>query len=87
MYSRNIKQTTLLNLKTKKNMKKNMGSTDKIIRVLIAVVIAILFFTNVISGTLGIVLLVLAGVFVLTSLISFCPLYTLIGVNTCPKDK
>jgi hypothetical protein len=68
-------------------MKKNMGSTDKIIRVLIAVVIAILFFTNVISGTLGIVLLVLAGVFVLTSLISFCPLYTLIGVNTCPKDK
>jgi uncharacterized membrane protein len=87
MYSRNIKQTTLLNLKTKKNMKKNMGSTDKIIRVLIAVVIAILFFTNVISGTLGIVLLVLAGVFVLTSLISFCPLYTLFGINTCPKDK
>lgn len=68
-------------------MKKNMGSTDKIIRILIAAVIAILFFTNVISGTLGIVLLVLAGVFVLTSLISFCPLYTLIGVNTCPKDK
>jgi uncharacterized membrane protein len=87
MYSRNIKQTTLLNLKTKKNMKKNMGSTDKIIRVLIAAVIAILFFTNVISGTFGIVLLVLAGVFVLTSLISFCPLYTLIGANTCPKDK
>jgi hypothetical protein len=68
-------------------MKKNMGSTDKIIRVLIAAVIAILFFTNVISGTFGIVLLVLAGVFVLTSLISFCPLYTLIGANTCPKDK
>ncbi len=68
-------------------MKKNMGSTDKIIRILIAVVIAILFFTNVISGTLGIVLLVLGGVFVLTSLISFCPLYTLIGANTCPKDK
>jgi uncharacterized membrane protein len=87
MYSRNIKQTTLLNLKTKKNMKKNMGSTDKIIRVLIAAVIAILFFTNVISGTFGIVLLVLAGVFVLTSLISFCPLYTLFGINTCPKDK
>jgi hypothetical protein len=68
-------------------MKKNMGSTDKIIRVLIAIVIAILFFTNVISGTLGMVLLVLAGVFVLTSLISFCPLYTLFGANTCQKDK
>jgi len=68
-------------------MKKNMGSTDKIIRVLIAIVIAVLFFTNVVSGTLGIVLLILAGVFVLTSLISFCPLYTLVGLNTCPKDK
>ncbi len=68
-------------------MKKNMGSIDKIIRILIAIVIAALFFTNVISGTLGIVLLVLAGVFVLTSLISFCPLYTLFGMSTCPKDK
>lgn len=68
-------------------MKKNMGSADRIIRLIIAAVIAVLFFTNVISGTLGIVLLVLAGVFVLTSLISFCPLYTLVGINTCPKDK
>jgi hypothetical protein len=68
-------------------MKKNMGSTDKIIRILIAIVIAALFFTNVISGTLGMVLLVLAGVFVLTSLISFCPLYTLFGMSTCPKEK
>ena len=68
-------------------MKKNMGNIDKIIRILVAIVIAVLFFTNVISGTLGIILLVLAGVFVLTSLISFCPLYTLVGVNTCPKDK
>lgn len=66
-------------------MKKNMGNTDKIIRILVAIVIAGLFFTNIISGTLGIILLVLAGVFVLTSLISFCPLYTLVGVNTCPK--
>jgi hypothetical protein len=68
-------------------MKKNMGNIDKIIRILVAIVIAGLFFTNVISGTLGIVLLVLAGVFVLTSLIGFCPLYPLVGINTCPKDK
>lgn len=68
-------------------MKKNMGNIDKIIRTLVAMVIAGLFFTNIISGTLGIVLLILAGVFVLTSLISFCPLYTLVGINTCPKDK
>jgi hypothetical protein len=54
-------------------MKKNMGNIDKIIRILVAIVIAGLFFTNVISGTLGIVLLVLAGVFVLTSLIEFLP--------------
>lgn len=68
-------------------MKKNMGSADRIIRIIIAAVIAVLFFTNVISGTLGIILLVLAGVFVLTSMISFCPLYTLVGASTCPKDK
>jgi len=68
-------------------MKKNMGSADRIIRLIIAAVIAVLFFTNVVSGTLGIILLALAGVFVLTSLISFCPLYTLVGINTCPKDK
>ena len=64
-----------------------MGLADRIIRVIIAAVIAVLFFTNIVSGTLGIILLVLAGVFVLTSMISFCPLYTLVGASTCPKDK
>lgn len=68
-------------------MKKNMGNTDRILRILVAIVIAVLYFTNVITGTLGIVLLVLAGVFVLTSLISFCPLYTLVGMNTCKTKK
>ncbi len=69
-------------------MKKNMGSADKVIRLLIAAVIAVLYFTNVVTGTLGIVLLVLAGVFVLTSLVSFCPLYAPFGLSTCKvKDK
>jgi len=68
-------------------MKKNMGSTDRIIRVLIAAVIAVLFFTNVITGTVGIVLLVLAGVFLLTSLVSFCPLYAPFGIKTCTTKK
>ncbi len=68
-------------------MKKNMGSTDRIIRVLLAAVIAFLYFGNVVSGTIGIVLLVLAAVFLLTSMVSFCPLYTLVGVNTCPVKK
>jgi hypothetical protein len=68
-------------------MKKNMGNTDRVVRLLVAAVIAVLYFTHTITGTLGIVLLVLAGVFVLTSLISFCPLYTLFGMNTCPAKK
>ena len=69
-------------------MKKNMGNADKIIRVIVAVVFAVLYFTNTISGTLGLVLVVLSGVFVLTSLISFCPLYAIFGVSSCPvKEK
>jgi len=69
-------------------MKKNMGSTDRVIRFIIAAIIAVLYFTNVISGTLGVVLLILAGVFVLTSFISFCPLYAPFGLSTCSvKDK
>lgn len=69
-------------------MKKNMGSIDKIIRLIIAIVIGVLYFTEVISGTLGIVLLVFAGIFVLTSFVSFCPLYAPFGINTCAvKEK
>ncbi|WP_420319773.1 YgaP family membrane protein [Flagellimonas sp.] len=68
-------------------MKKNMGSADRIIRFIVAAIIAILYFTGTISGTLGIVLLVLAGVFVLTSFISFCPLYAPFGISTCPAKK
>jgi hypothetical protein len=68
-------------------MKKNMGTIDKVIRILVAVVIAILFFTNVITGVLGIVLLALAVIFVLTSLVSFCPLYLPFGINTGKKKE
>ncbi len=69
-------------------MKKNMGTADRVIRIIIAATVGVLFFTGVIPGTLGIVLLILAGVFVLTSLISFCPLYSLVGIRTCPlNDK
>lgn len=69
-------------------MKKNMGTADRAIRIVIAVIIAGLFFTNVIAGTFGIILLVLAAVFLLTSFISFCPLYAPFGISTCKvKDK
>ena len=63
-------------------MKKNMSSADRIIRVLLAAVFAVLYFTGTVTGTLGIVLLVLGGVFVLTSLVSFCPLYAIVGIST-----
>ncbi len=64
-------------------MKKNMGTTDRIIRIVVAAVVAALYFTNILTGILGIVLLVLAGIFVLTSFVSFCPLYAPFGISTC----
>lgn len=68
-------------------MKKNMGSTDRIIRVVLAAVMAILYFTGTVTGTLGLVLVILAAVFLLTSVISFCPLYAPFGISTCPAKK
>ena len=68
-------------------MKKNMGSIDKLVRLAIAAVIAVLYFMGYISGTLGIVLLAFAIIFTLTSFISFCPLYMPFGINTCSKKE
>lgn len=68
-------------------MKKNMGNTDRLIRVILAVVFSVLYFTGTVTGIAGIVLLVLGGIFILTSLVSFCPLYTILGLNTCPNKK
>lgn len=65
-------------------MKKNMGNTDRLIRVVLALIVAALYFSGVLTGTIATVALVIAGVFVLTSFVSFCPLYTLLGINTCP---
>ena len=67
-------------------MKKNMDTVDRILRVLVALVIAVLYFTRVINGTLGIVLLVVAGIFVLTSIISYCPLYQPLHMTTRKKE-
>lgn len=68
-------------------MKPNMGTADRIIRVIIAAVFAYLYFSGTVSGTLGLVLVILGGVFVLTSLIGFCPLYAPFGINTCARKK
>lgn len=64
-------------------MKKNMGNKDKTIRTVLAAIIAALYFSGVINGTLALVLLIVAIVFAVTSLINFYPIYKLIGVNTC----
>ncbi len=67
-------------------MKKNMGVTDKTIRIVIAILLAVLYFTEVISGTIGAIGLSIAGVFILTSLINFCPLYAIFGIKTCKTN-
>ncbi len=63
-------------------MKKNMGGADRTIRIILALGVGALYYFNVITGTLAYVLLALAVIFVLTSFVSFCPLYTLFGINT-----
>lgn len=60
-----------------------MGIADRIIRIIIAAIVGVLYFTEIISGTIGIIFLILAGIFLLTSLISFCPLYLPFGIKTC----
>lgn len=67
-------------------MKKNMGTADKVLRILLAIVIAGLYFANIISGTLAIVLLIFASIFILTSFMSFCPLYYPFGISTRKKE-
>ncbi|HNL37623.1 MAG TPA: DUF2892 domain-containing protein [Saprospiraceae bacterium] len=67
-------------------MKKNMGNVDRIIRLVVAAIAAFLYFNGTLTGTLGIVALVVAVIFALTSLISFCPLYAIVGLSTCPAD-
>ena len=69
-------------------MKLNMGNTDRIIRVVVAIVLGVLYFTGQVTGTIGIVALVLAVVFILTSLVGTCPLYLPFGIRTnSKKDK
>ena len=68
-------------------MKKNMGGTDRILRTILALIIVGLYFLGVIEGVFAIILLVLAAIFVLTSFVSFCPLYVPFGISTCKVKK
>jgi hypothetical protein len=70
-----------------RTMKKNMNSTDRIVRIIVALIFAALYFTGTVSGTTGVILIVLAAVFTLTSIISFCPLYAIFGISTCPSNS
>jgi len=68
-------------------MKKNMGGVDKILRIIVAAIIVVLYLLGKISGTLGIVLLAIAAVFSLVSLMGSCPLYLPFGIDTRTKEK
>jgi hypothetical protein len=64
-------------------MKKNIGTTDKIIRYVAAILFGVLYATGVVTGTAGVVMLVLGAVFILTATLDFCPLYAIFGMSTC----
>jgi hypothetical protein len=68
-------------------MKKNMGTTDRVLRIIVAIVVLALYFAHIISGTVAIIGLILSGIFILTSFVSFCPLYLPFNISTRKKEK
>ncbi|MBT8327104.1 MAG: DUF2892 domain-containing protein [Bacteroidia bacterium] len=68
-------------------MKKNMGSSDKIIRIILAILFGVLYFTGTITGTFGGILLIVGAIFLVTSFINFCPIYSLFNINTSKTKK
>ncbi len=68
-------------------MKKNMGNIDKGVRIVVAIILAILFFTGKIEGTLGYIAIAVAAIFTLTSVMGFCPIYAIFGIKTCPNKN
>ena len=68
-------------------MKKNMSNLDKGIRVIVAAAVALLYYFNIIEGTLAYILIAAAIIFLITSLINFCPLYRVFGISTCKIKK
>jgi len=65
-------------------MQKNMGTIDRVVRLILAAVAVLLYYNGTLTGTIGIIALVVAAVFTLTSVVSFCPIYRLVGMSTCP---
>ncbi len=67
-------------------MKKNVGTTDKLIRLIVAAIVAILYLTGMIKGTVGIILLMIAAVLAVTALVNRCGIYAIFGMSSCPKE-
>ena len=68
-------------------MKKNVGNIDKAIRIAVAVIAAALYLTETVDGLPGIIMLAAGVILALTSVVGFCPMYTVLGINTCPARK
>ncbi len=68
-------------------MKKNMGGSDRTIRIIVALIVAALYFTGTVSGVIGTILLALGAIFLATSFVSFCPIYAIFGFSTCKVKK
>ncbi|MDO3643801.1 MAG: YgaP family membrane protein [Mucilaginibacter sp.] len=68
-------------------MKKNMGTFDRVLRIVVALIIITLYFTHILTGIWSIIFLIVAAIFVLTSLVGFCPLYLPLGISTCRQSK
>jgi hypothetical protein len=67
-------------------MKKNVGAIDSIVRIILAIVIAVLYFTHSINGTAAIILGIIAVIFLLTAMMGFCPAYAIAGISTKSKE-
>ncbi|GAO29645.1 YgaP family membrane protein [Geofilum rubicundum] len=68
-------------------MKKNVGMTDRAVRIVIAAILVILYFSGVVTGTAGMTLLIVAAILLITGLFRICGLYALLGINTCPNQR
>lgn len=64
-----------------------MGGVDKLVRLVVALLLIVAYFNEIVIGWLGIVFLIVAGIFILTSIINFCPIYAMLGMNSCPIKK
>lgn len=68
-------------------MKRNIGIADKVVRIVIAIIAALLFFTNTVTGTIGYIILAFGAIMLATALVNFCGLYAPFGINTCKRPR